>query len=187
MNRTYLYVAFEEFDELRSLGASWDTEAKCWYIGPEANRSHFGRWLPPGAEEGYDDYSIVSADAYVASARTNCWRCHTLTEVACIYCASGEVAGVRYEQFSVSNISAVHPELERQLAPWPNFRFCEYAAGTFTRLNHCSHCGVRQEDYDLHGEPGGVFFSLRGAEPGTIDLTPLTGLVRMSGDEGLEP
>ncbi|MGO8855485.1 MAG: hypothetical protein ACLQO1_07215 [Steroidobacteraceae bacterium] len=39
-----------------------------------------------------------------------------------------------------------------------------------------------QEDYLLHAEPGDVFFCIPQAEPGSVELTPLVGPIRLSGD-----
>jgi hypothetical protein len=39
-------------------------------------------------------------------------------------------------------------------------------------LNHCEHCGARQDDQDLHCEPGGAFLPL-----GRSDPNPVHGLV----------
>lgn len=141
-----------------------------------------------GPAEGGEPFSIASEDAYVVSANARCWRCRAVIEVVCIYCATGEILGDRYEGFAVSNITAVDAALWRQLERWPSFRFgySHSAQGRYL-ANHCPSCRALQGDYFLHCEPAGAFFALKGAAPGAIALTPLLGQVRLSGDEGFEP
>ncbi len=135
-----------------------------------------------------EGFSIESDDAYVASAQARCWRCHAAIGVICIYCASGAIRGDPYEEFAVSDITAVDAALWRQLERWPFFRFgySRAAAGRYL-ANHCPHCRALQGDYFLHCEPKGAFFTLKHAPPGAIEFTPLRGSVRLSGDEGFEP
>ncbi len=141
-----------------------------------------------GPIEGGEPYSIASEDAYVVSAKARCWRCRAVIEVVCIYCAAGEILGDHYEEFAVSNITAVDAALWRQLERWPSFRFgySRTAEGRYL-ANHCPCCRALQGDYFLHCEPGGAFFTLKGAPPGVIAVTPLLGRIRLTGDEGFEP
>jgi hypothetical protein len=134
------------------------------------------------------EFSIASSDAYVVTAKARCWKCRGAIEVVCVYCAKGEILGDTYEEFTVSNITAVDESLRRQLARWPLFHFgyCK-SAGVRQLANHCPHCRALQGDYFLHCEPGGAFFSLKNAAPGRVELSPLRGPVRLSGDEGFEP
>lgn len=134
------------------------------------------------------DHPIVSAEAFILSARARCWRCHGSIRVVCIYCESGCIAGEAYEQFTVSNISAIDEALSRQLDGLRDFRFAySREAGGRVLLNHCPHCRVAQADYFLHCEPGGAFFTLRDAPAGAFEITPLLGRISLAGDEGFEP
>ena len=161
MQRVLLYVPFEEAPEAERAGALRDSKSKCWYIPAGQEQARFQRWMRPAAPA--EHYSIVSEEAYVAAALTSCWRCHVRTEVICFYCRSGEVQGQRYAQFTVSNVTALAPDLEAQVARWPNFRLGRNAhLGRRYFANHCDSCGALQDDYFLHCEPGGVFFTLTG-------------------------
>lgn len=188
MSRTYLYVPFEERDQVQALGAQWDSDGKCWYIDSALDPAPFNRWLdsvPQGAER---PYSIVSNHAYLVAARIRCWKCHAGVRVFCIYCESGHIDGELYEEFTVSNIVAVDENLRRQLESLPDFRFGQArVAGGRYLVNHCRRCGTQQADYYLHCEPSGVFFSLKDAGQGALELIPLVGRVRLTGDEGFEP
>ncbi len=139
-------------------------------------------------DEISSEFSIVSDEGYVVGTRAHCWRCRAVIEVICIYCAAGDICGDRYEDFTVSNITAVDEALRGQLERWPLFRFAySKTAGGRYLANHCPHCRALQGDYFLHCEPSGAFFSLKGAPPGSVVLTPLSGRIRLSGDEGFEP
>jgi hypothetical protein len=189
-NKTYLYVPFEENAQVKALGARWDFERKCWYIDDRLDPAPFDRWVngrgEPEARE--QEYSIVSEQAYVASSKSRCWKCGASIEVVCIYCETGSVDGDRYEDFSVSNITAIDGALRRQLERWPFFRFgFSKVTRGHSLANHCPHCRAVQADYYLHCEPGGAFFTLKGAPPGAIDVEPLIGRVCMDGDQGFEP
>lgn len=188
--RTYLYVPFEEKAQAKELGARWDVERKCWYIESSLDPGPFRRWI--GGDDvlnrDKEEFSVISEQAYVARTATNCWRCRAGIEVLCVYCQTGWVDGEAYEEFTVSNITAVDDALRLQLERWPTFRFA-YSRSERKRYlaNHCTRCGTLQGDYFLHCEPGGAFFTLRDAPSGLIVFQPLTGRVRLSGDQGFEP
>ena len=189
-DRTYLYVPVEENVQVEALGAVWDLERKCWYIGPHQDPETYRRWMGrDGAESSRDGgYCIVSEEAWIARARARCWRCRSMIEVVCIYCESGRVDGDPYEEFTVSNITAIDERLHGQLARWPFFRFgYSKLAGGRCLANHCPHCRVLQADYYLHCEPTGAFFTVKHAPAGTISLERLSGRVCMDGDQGFEP
>jgi hypothetical protein len=182
MDRTYLFVPPEEYAEMRLLGAHWDGISKRWYIGPDETAARFSKWLLSGGDdEGFD---IVSGQAFVAAAMIPCQRCRANIEVICIHCKSGTASGEPLTQFTVSNVWAMDEDLTRQLLPWPTFRRVggpDGESGSFA--NHCSHCGMPQEDMFLHDEPDTPFFDIPRAPPGSIKLTPLAGTIQLSGEE----
>lgn len=187
MSRTYLHVPFEERDQVRLLGAQWDADGKCWFIDSALDPAPFHRWLED-SQSADDPYSIVSDQAYLLSALIRCWKCHASARVVCVYCETGWIDGEPYEQFTVSNITAVDTSLRRQLEQLPEFRFGQArVAGGRYLVNHCRRCGTQQADYYLHCDPSGVFFSLKDAARGALEITPLVGRVRLTGDEGFEP
>ena len=187
-DRLYLYVPPEEKGEVQALGASWDAESSCWYIGAGEDRERFSAWLPePGSGQEDEEFSISSEAAYVAAATVACWKCRSRIEVICIYCESGTVLGEPLSQFTVSSIRAIDGTLARQLAPWRTFREVHSEADQESYFaNHCPHCGALQEDMHLHSEPDHPFFSIPRSAPGAVRLTALEGRVRLSGDESFE-
>ena len=183
MQRTYLFVPPEEYSEVRALGARWDSDSKCWYIEADEASDQFSEWLP-NAEPDEESFSIASTEAYVAATTTSCQRCRSRIEVICIYCESGGVLGDPVAQFTVSGVSAMDEALAQQLKPWSNFYKLADADGEGNYFaNHCSHCGVRQDDMYLHSEPDQPFFDITRTAPGSIKLTPLAGTIRLSGNE----
>lgn len=185
MQRTYLFVPPEEKAEVQALGALWDGASKRWYIDQGQTTTAFARWLPGAEENGAladEAFAIVSDQAYVASTSTLCQECNSNIEVICIHCDTGTVADEPLARFTVSHVWAVHDELAQQLQPWPNFRRTS-RANEVLFANHCPNCGATQDDLHLHSEPGDPFFDVPGASPGSIELTPLTGIVRLSGDQ----
>jgi len=186
VNRIYLYVPPEEYAEAKASGACWDDASKRWYTPRDRVSPKLSRWLGDEEDPGDEsEFGITSDEAFVASAQTLCVNCHERMEVICIYGESGTDTEMDepITQFTVSNIWDMDSALAAQLARWPLFRNGAGAnsdEGYFA--NHCPHCGAMQEDYLLHSEPGDVFFCIPRAEPGSVQLTPLVGRVRVSGD-----
>jgi hypothetical protein len=186
-HRIYLYVPPEEKAQVEALGARWDAQAMCWYIGSGDDRTPFSQWLPDADGQESEEFSIASDDAYVAVATAPCQQCGSSIEVICIYCESGTVHDEPLTRFTVSNICAVDSDLAAQLAPWATFRESQGEAAPANSLaNHCPRCGAPQEELYLHSEPGDPFFSIPRAAPGTVRLVRLAGHVRLSGDESFE-
>jgi Domain of unknown function (DUF5710) len=184
MERIYLYVPPEEYAEVKASGACWDDTSKLWYIGGDREPAPFSRW---SGEAGEAEFALTSDEALVASAQTACVNCHERMEVICIYCERGIDAetGEPMTRFTVSNIWAMDDALAAQLERWRSFRK-ETGVGSEDGCfaNHCPHCGAMQEDFLLHAEPGDVFFCIPLAEPGSIEFTPLSGRIQLSGDCG---
>lgn len=137
--------------------------------------------------QGEDAFTITSSDAYVAVATVPCQRCRSSIEVICIHCERGTVSGEPLDRFTVSEIWAMDEALARQLRAWPFFREVREPDGEGSSFaNHCPRCGAPQDDLYLHSEPDEPFFDIPRAAPGSVELTPLDGPVRLSGDEHFE-
>jgi hypothetical protein len=183
VDRAYLYVPPEERAEVERLGAQWDSTAKCWYISSDAERRPFAQWLPDALDGEDEEFTVVSANAYVASARIACRSCSSEIEVIGIHCESGSVLGEELTQFTAQSVWDMDEATAKQLERWPFFRRVA-EEGEFA--NHCPHCEAVQEEFSLHSEPGDPFFDIPHAKPGAIQLTPLSGEIRLSGDESFE-
>ena len=130
----------------------------------------------------FEDFTIVSQQAYVASAHVKCGDCRCDIQVICIYCESGTDLGEPLTQFTVADIWAVDDALAEQLLRWPFFNRGSSSSHGDHYANHCVHCGAEQEDFFLHAEPGEPFFSITSDGRGGIELTPLAGRIELSGD-----
>jgi len=167
---------------VQSLGAQWDTASKRWYIGPADAPEKFSRWLP-GAEDD-EELTIASGEAYVAATQVACQQCGASIEVLCIHCHTGISEDEPLTRFTVSDVSAMDDALANQLQRWPTFRRTLNPGGEPGNFaNHCPNCGTPQDELYLHAEPGDAFFDIPHAPPGSIKLTPLTGTIRLNGNE----
>ena len=183
--RTYLFVPPEEKIQAQALGALWDNDSKRWYIEAEQASANFSRWLPESAgneQDTEDPYTVVSGEAFVAEATVPCQKCGSGIQVICVYCESGQVAGEPLERFTVSHIYAMDDTLADQLHPWQNFKKVA-SSGTDQFANHCPHCGAPQDELHLHTEPEEPFFDIPSIPDSSIRMTPLAGVVHLSGDE----
>lgn len=48
MAGTVLSTAFKDKDQVKSLGARWDAERRCWYVPEGLDLAPFAAWLPQG-------------------------------------------------------------------------------------------------------------------------------------------
>jgi hypothetical protein len=134
------------------------------------------------------DYRILSDEAVVVSGRVLCWNCRADIEVICLYCQTGFVNGEATVDFSVANVTALDEALQLQLARWPNFHSLRgRGVGNGGFANHCPSCAKPQDDFYLHFQPGGIFFSFQDPATRELRIHALRGLIRCSGDEGFEP
>jgi hypothetical protein len=133
-------------------------------------------------ESSEDAFTLVSDQAFVAATAVPCQQCNSNTEVICIFCERGTASGESLTHFTISYVWAIDEELARQLRPWPNFRQVDGSGGE-SFANHCAHCGSPQDDLYLHTEPGDAFFDIPMALSGSITMTPLVGIIRLSGNE----
>jgi hypothetical protein len=132
-------------------------------------------------------FRILSDEAVVVSGQVRCWHCRALVEVICLYCQTGFVDGEAMFDFSVSNVTDIDPHLRLQLARWPNFHPTRRLGVCADFANHCPSCGKAQEDFYLHCQPGGIFFSFQDPAVPELQVHALLGMVRLTGDEGFEP
>jgi hypothetical protein len=144
--------------------------------------------LNPGTSTiGNPGFRILSDEAVVVSGRILCWNCRADIEVICLYCQTGFVDGEPTLDFSVSNVTALDEALRLQLARWPTFHPIHRRGEGGGFANHCPSCTRPQDDFYLHCQPGGIFFSFQDPVAQELRVYALRGLIRCSGDEGFEP
>jgi hypothetical protein len=133
-------------------------------------------------------FRILSDEAAVISGHIRCWNCEADMEVICMYCQTGFVDGEALFDFSVSNVTDIDESLCLQLTRWPTFRpTCSGGIERGDFANHCPSCDKPQDDFYLHCQPGGIFFSFQDPAVQELQIHALEGQVRFSGDEGFEP
>lgn len=62
--KQYLAVPYVERQRAFALGARFDREAKCWYVGPRADRDALERWVPSGrimtrSSDAREDFAVM--------------------------------------------------------------------------------------------------------------------------------
>jgi hypothetical protein len=185
-DRRYLEIPPGDEAEAEALGARWEEESRRWFIAPGKDPEGFARWLPKD-ETDEEEFTVMSDEAYVASARVSCQECGEQIEVICIHCATGKVRGEPLTQFTVSSITAMDAALATELSEWPTFREVSGESDDSRYYaNHCPHCGAVQEDMYLHSEPEQAFFCIPREAEGRVRLTRIAGEVCLSGDENFE-
>jgi hypothetical protein len=140
------------------------------------------KMTPPAADS---TYRILSDEATVVSGHAKCWSCKADIEVICLYCQTGFVDGEATLDFSVSNVTDVDESLRLQLGRWPKYHPMRWRGAPFA--NHCPSCERPQDDFYLHCQPGGLFFSFQDPVAQDLEIHALQGFIRLSGDEGFEP
>jgi hypothetical protein len=133
------------------------------------------------------EYRIVSDEAVVISGWVKCWNCLADIEVICVYCQTGFIDGEATVDFSVSNVTHIDEALRLQLARWPKYHPLRRRGDQGCFANHCPGCERPQDDFYLHCQPGGLFFSFQDPVAQELKIHALQGQVRLSGDEGFEP
>lgn len=68
--RIYIDVPFHEKDAAKALGARWDAEFRCWYVGAGLPVQRFARWIRA-------DMSVPgpTVNLPVLLLRVACWQC----------------------------------------------------------------------------------------------------------------
>jgi hypothetical protein len=183
MSRQYLYVPFEDRDEVARRGALWDRATLRWYLTARHRHDDFERWLGPdgGGVADAPRHPIASDRAFVVCVTAPCQRCRATIPVIGIFCEQGRYQDEPLQDFSVIHITGMDHAFEAQLSPWPFFR----RSGGLYR-NHCHRCLTPQEDMDLHCSPQGVFFRMNEPARRRMSLMPLKGTIWLSGEETFE-
>ncbi len=169
-----LVVPFAEKDEVKRLGAKWNSDRKVWFVPTGQATSTFTRWLPkPSKAPASKPVQMIHAPVWLLTSTERCYRCGQDTPV---FALSAQVlvdferdddGEIYYQQITTrqhGHISLYNLEmldvhvasLLKQLAP--NFRR-DYSKSQSKRayMNHWQHCAAKLGDYFMHCEPGGAF------------------------------
>jgi Domain of unknown function (DUF5710) len=171
----YLHVPLEDQFKARSLGARWDGKRRSWYVPQGLALGPFARWLPDDPELAFGQ--SLESPLCVLEATTVCWQCGAVTPVIAI---GGYLPPEDYDpeegQFVVlCQVRHLPAKVAAHLATrYPSYRLdrsstvsCSYF------MNHCD-CGACLEDFDLHLEPGTVFFPVTQEEAAQVSFRGLS-------------
>jgi hypothetical protein len=198
--RVDLNVPFSEKDEAKALGARWDATTRNWYVPDGVDSAPFDRWIPRH-RAGYshnEDLPNVRASSFgLAMSRTRCWKCSTMTPVACLVvgpeheedCGDLDDCWERADYASalsdITFISVAALDVVRERAPWFRRVFSKTAEREYWG-NTCTSCGALQGDFHLHQEPGAAFCPTTAKERARISIVPIVVPLEASASVGID-
>lgn len=182
MQRTDLFVPFEQKEEAKVLGARWDPEKRCWWTEAR-DLEPFARWRSPQAAAPDPIVPVVLAEPEIPCVRalgfalitapTRCWKCHASIQVSAVILDQYEEMDPEYGDWSagtdrmmLQGIAALNkPAHEAISAAAPRLKpgFSRTVDAVYL-ANHCTHCDALQGEWFLT-EPGAVFFPSDGPMP----------------------
>ena len=152
-----LAVPYEEREAVKSLGATWDTTFKRWYITDNMKLSLFTKWLPSA---GTCNVSIPD-ELLLLAAQQACWQCEQTTMVYCLATRKlkdESQARTKTGFFTLHHLRALPPALNALLLEKSITYSFDHSAKRKENywLNHCQ-CGAKIEDMLLHQRRGNAF------------------------------
>lgn len=170
MYRVDLDVPFSDKDQVKRLGARWDSTWKVWYVPAGVDALQLKNWIAT-VEEG----RVRSKHFYFLTTMVACWKCKQSTRV------HGICLPPNHEKYEVveqkgdtifgtwvsqenacilSFVEAIADSVKTKVASLSSNYELTYSKQKkhWYLMNHCSHCGVKISDHGLHGEQGNPFF-----------------------------
>lgn len=152
-----LSVPFCDKDQVKKLGAMWDSGMKSWFIYSHFDLNKFKKWVP--------HYNLRSDSFVIIQGVEHCWRCEMSGVVHAFYLDSAQETftdddGDEYWEATPSGVvvnSIIHllDGPKREISTVSNGKV--RLDGSYI-ANHCEHCGAKLGDHYMFGEPGGAFF-----------------------------
>lgn len=184
MGRLNLSVPYSEKDEAKRLGARWDASLRLWFVPEGVEQKPFQQW-----KETEPVVNIRAARYFIASTARRCWKCGELTtsytfgfpgeyevlEVIIDDDAPGEcLEWVRCDRATAfcSYVTYLHQKIADRIQAFQRTYYRDFSQttrGTYW-MNHCTSCGMKQGDFQLHEEPGGGFFPTDAAQADRITI-----------------
>ncbi|SEV85308.1 DUF5710 domain-containing protein [[Clostridium] fimetarium] len=164
----YLDVPYHEKDEVKSLGAWWDSSKKKWYVKDGKDYFKFSKWILKDYEEAY----ILCDHFYIIVGSRQCYKCKKQTDVIAFgvekYCTL--IDGKVYDEEQnyewsdgdihiTSMITPINKELQDYLSQKYNYHLgYSYTVKVSYTANHCSNCKALQGHFFLYEEVDSPFF-----------------------------
>lgn len=156
-----LNINFEDIDEVKALGAKWDSETKKWFIEYRSDYPNFKKWIL----KDRDSTIILCDHYYIVEGKQSCFKCGKMTTVIGFGFENYyEVYNDSFERYSdeihiASGIYSLSPKLVKYLKEKYNF-YLGYSKTAENEYysNHCKHCNVIQGNFFLFDEVDSPFF-----------------------------
>lgn len=184
-DKIFLNVAYQDKEQVKSLGATWSPEEKKWFVPDELDSSLFSQWLeqpvnsiqekpatansPQTAEASDVNDELFNIKAitpfYLLTANEACPICNQATQVVGFAAQGIEEDNELQQGFVRFNFVEVLPE---RLSNFISSHYPQYQLSEVTdRIsgdpiqcysNHCQHCNGLIIDSKLHSEPAHAFY-----------------------------
>lgn len=182
MYRVDLDVPFSDKDQVKQLGARWDSDWKVWYVPAGIDALNLKEWFPK-----VEDGRVRAQYFYSLTTMIDCWKCKKSTRVHGICLPPEHEKYQIVEQASEVNIGTWLPQgnatvlsyldnvsdtvktMISELSIHYKYAYSKQKKQWYF-MNHCSHCGIKISDHELHGEQGNPFYFPTVAEGMSIIL-----------------
>lgn len=190
MPRLDLQVAFTDKEQVKQLGARWDSEKKIWFIPDGVDTTLFQKWLPKKL-----DINIRSPSYFIIQSFSTCWVCGRVISVFAFLLPAGhetiefdedeidtEQAALNDSKSSmwvtsleptiihyVSYIPSVVAARMQKLTLHYRINFSKTTQSWYW-MNHCEYCGMKQGDFEMFSEPEGAFFPIYESDASKMTL-----------------
>lgn len=170
-----LNVKYEEKDEVKALGASWNPTTKKWYVYNRKDYHKFIKWIQP-----FSGYTVITDTVYIVEAKQRCFKCGSETPVICFgvekyyEIVEGEISYQNNPGF-IQQISSIY-SIPNSLKDYVDKKY-KYRVRFSKTIEHseygnvCNSCGVPQGNFFLFSEPDSPLFL---ADPSTYPNCKLT-------------
>lgn len=162
-----LSVPFCDKDQVKKLGAMWDSGVKSWFIYSHFDLNKFQKWIT--------HYTLRSDSFAIIKGLEHCWRCGLGSVVYAFYLDFAQEIftdddGDEYWEATpngivVSSIIHLLGVPKREISVVSNGKIM--LDGSYI-ANHCEHCSVKLGDHYMFGEPGGAFFPSESGPVATV-------------------
>ncbi|HJD67741.1 MAG TPA: DUF5710 domain-containing protein [Rickettsia endosymbiont of Bembidion lapponicum] len=152
----YLNVPYHEKDQVKHLGAKWDSVKKKWFIPRGINSELFTKWLPSTSTF----FNFKAPYFYLAQTQCECFKCGKQTKINAIVLPEnfealedeeddGCIFFKSEDYFSIlSYIKNISSNAYSEILKYTNNYAINYSAavGTHYFMSTCQNCGIVQGD-----------------------------------------
>jgi len=155
-----LNVPHIDEDEVKSLGAKWNTEFEKWYVPDKSNYHKFSKWF-----NNPNTNLIICDHIYVVVGEQECFKCNNTTSVISLATDSffeienGEMSYIEGDLYLIEDVYCIPNSISKYLSEEYKFNYGHSKTTNSNYYgNHCDVCGVLQGNFYLYCEPDSPFF-----------------------------